>query len=80
MSKPLPLQGRLGHLTLAVDYFFNNDLEYLKTSDLEKTYTTSIMKTKAARYEILGIGDMTHTLWSTIKHAYEKDAEKEIKH
>ncbi|GJT47276.1 hypothetical protein Tco_0955991 [Tanacetum coccineum] len=45
-SKPLPLQGRPGHLTVAVDYFFNNDLEYLKTSDLEKTYTTSITKTK----------------------------------
>ncbi|GJY12661.1 hypothetical protein Tco_0381970 [Tanacetum coccineum] len=24
-----------GHLTVAVDYFFNNDLEYLKTSDTE---------------------------------------------
>ncbi|GKC43543.1 hypothetical protein Tco_1061265 [Tanacetum coccineum] len=36
LSKPLPLQGRLGHLTIAVDYFFNHDLEYLKTSDPEK--------------------------------------------
>ncbi|GKB35946.1 hypothetical protein Tco_0880888 [Tanacetum coccineum] len=26
MSKPLPLQGHLGHLTIATDYFFNNDL------------------------------------------------------
>ncbi|GKB82540.1 hypothetical protein Tco_0949435 [Tanacetum coccineum] len=31
MSKPLPLQGPPGHLTVPVDYFFNNDLEYLKT-------------------------------------------------
>ncbi|GKA71583.1 hypothetical protein Tco_0777722 [Tanacetum coccineum] len=46
LSKPLPLQGRPGHLTVAVDYFFNNDLEYLKTSDPEKTDTTSITKTK----------------------------------
>ncbi|GJR02237.1 hypothetical protein Tco_0525221 [Tanacetum coccineum] len=53
MSSPLPLQGRQGHLTVAVDYFFNNDLEFLKTSDPEKT---------------------------TIKHAYDKDAEKGIKH
>ncbi|GKC17063.1 hypothetical protein Tco_1013845 [Tanacetum coccineum] len=80
LSKPLPLQGCPGHLTVTVDYFFNNDLEYLKTSDLKKTYTTSITKTKAARYEIVGIEDMTHTLWSTIKHAYDKDAEKGIKH
>ncbi|GJT83444.1 hypothetical protein Tco_1057786 [Tanacetum coccineum] len=38
-----------GHLTVAADYFFNNDLEYLKSSDLERTYTTSITKTKLAR-------------------------------
>nr|GEY09770.1 hypothetical protein [Tanacetum cinerariifolium] len=80
LSKPLPLHGRPGHLTIAVDYFFNNDLEYLKTFDLEKTYTTSITKTKVARYEIVGIKDMTPMLWSTIKHAYDKDAAKGIKH
>ncbi|GJW65098.1 hypothetical protein Tco_0116982 [Tanacetum coccineum] len=73
------MQGRLGHLTIAVDYFFNNDLEYLKTSDPEKTYTMSIMKTKAARYEIVGIKYMTPMLWSTVKHAYDKDAEKGVK-
>ncbi|GKD43013.1 hypothetical protein Tco_1267658, partial [Tanacetum coccineum] len=49
LSKPLPLQGHPGHLTVSVDYFFNNDMEYLKSSDPEITYTTSIMKTKAAR-------------------------------
>ncbi|GJX96157.1 hypothetical protein Tco_0351955 [Tanacetum coccineum] len=35
LSKPLPLQGPPSHRTIAVDYFFNNDLEYLKTSDPE---------------------------------------------
>ncbi|GJX81364.1 hypothetical protein Tco_0330845 [Tanacetum coccineum] len=62
LSKPLPLQGHPGHLTVSVDYFFNNDMEYLKSSDPEITYTTSIMKTKAARYEIVGIEDMVPTL------------------
>ncbi|GKD69849.1 hypothetical protein Tco_1323939, partial [Tanacetum coccineum] len=62
-----------GHRTVAVDYFFNNDLEYLKTSNPEVTYTTSIMKTKTARYEIKGIEDMVPILWSIIKHAYDKD-------
>ncbi|GJR44705.1 hypothetical protein Tco_1312808 [Tanacetum coccineum] len=52
----------------------------LKTSDPEVTYTSSIMKTKEARYEIKGIEDMVPTLWSTIKHAYDKDAKKGIKH
>ncbi|GKA64859.1 hypothetical protein Tco_0764566 [Tanacetum coccineum] len=80
LSKPLPLQGPPGHRTVAADYFFNNDLKYLKTYDLEVTYTTSIMNTKVARYEIKGIEDMVPTLWSTIKYAYNKDAEKGIKH
>ncbi|GJV46588.1 hypothetical protein Tco_1431124 [Tanacetum coccineum] len=48
-----------GHLTVATDYFFNNDLEYIKSSNPERTYTTSIIKTKAARYEIKGIEDMS---------------------
>ncbi|GJU32372.1 hypothetical protein Tco_1175961 [Tanacetum coccineum] len=53
---------------------------YLKTYDPEKTYTTSITKTKAAQYDIVVIEDMVLTLWSTIKHVYDKDAEKGIKH
>nr|GFA05328.1 hypothetical protein [Tanacetum cinerariifolium] len=80
LSKPLPLQGLPCHQTISADYFFNNDLEYLNTSDPEVTYTTSIMKTKATRYKIKGIEDMVPTIWSTIKHAYDKDAEKGIKH
>ncbi|GJW18468.1 hypothetical protein Tco_0025904 [Tanacetum coccineum] len=35
LSKPLPLQGPSGHRTVPADYFFNNDLEYLKTFDPE---------------------------------------------
>ncbi|GJZ27538.1 hypothetical protein Tco_0571791 [Tanacetum coccineum] len=67
LSKHLPLQGHLGHLTIATNYFFNNYLEYLKSSDLERTYTTSITKTKATRYETEGIKDMVPTLWSLTK-------------
>nr|GEY01330.1 hypothetical protein [Tanacetum cinerariifolium] len=35
LSKSLPLQGPLSHRTVAFDFFFNKDLEYLKTSDPE---------------------------------------------
>ncbi|GJV42025.1 hypothetical protein Tco_1420465 [Tanacetum coccineum] len=80
LSKPLPLQGRPSHLTVAADYFFNNNLEFLKSSDPERSYTVSITKTKAARYEIVGIEDMVPTLWGPIKHGYKKDAEKGTKH
>ncbi|GJR49560.1 hypothetical protein Tco_1400081 [Tanacetum coccineum] len=71
---------RPGRLTVAAEYFFNNDLKFLKSSDPKKKYTTSIMKIKAARYEIVGIEEMVLTLWSTIKVRYDKDAEKGIKH
>ncbi|GKC33459.1 hypothetical protein Tco_1040753, partial [Tanacetum coccineum] len=79
LSKPLPLQGHPGHVTV-VDYFFNNDLEYLKSYDPERTHTTSITKTKATRYEIERIEDMVPTLWSPTKVGYDKDALKGIKH
>ncbi|GJW43245.1 hypothetical protein Tco_0072044 [Tanacetum coccineum] len=80
MSKPLPLQGLPGHRTVLVNYFFNSDLAYLITSDPAVTYTKSITKTKAARYDIKGIEDMVPTIWSIIKHGYDKDALKRIKH
>ncbi|GJT34731.1 hypothetical protein Tco_0925150 [Tanacetum coccineum] len=60
LSKPLPLKGRQGHLTVPAEYFFNNDLEYLKSENLERKYTTSITKTKAARLS-------KHDVYSTMK-------------
>nr|GEV00284.1 hypothetical protein [Tanacetum cinerariifolium] len=73
LSKPFPLQGHPGHLTVAGDYFFNNDLEYLKSYDSERTYTTSITKTKAARYKIERIEDVVPTLWNSTKVGCDKD-------
>ncbi|GKA12714.1 hypothetical protein Tco_0692260 [Tanacetum coccineum] len=52
LSKPFPLKGRPGRLTVPSESFFNNDLEYLKASNPIKKYTMSITKIKAARYEI----------------------------
>ncbi|GJX96123.1 hypothetical protein Tco_0351921 [Tanacetum coccineum] len=49
LSKPLHLQGHLGHLTVAADYFFNNELEYLKSSDPENYH--NVYSTK----KILGV-------------------------
>nr|GFA02192.1 hypothetical protein [Tanacetum cinerariifolium] len=75
LSKPLPLQGTPCHRTVAADYFFNNDLEYLKTSDLGVTYTISITMTKAARYKIKGIEDIVPTLWSDFVDLHLNDIE-----
>ncbi|GKD62260.1 hypothetical protein Tco_1299769 [Tanacetum coccineum] len=67
LSKPLSLKGHPGHLTVAAEYFFNNNLEYLKSTDSERKYSTSITKTKAARYEFKGIEDMIPKQWSVAK-------------
>ncbi|GJW13543.1 hypothetical protein Tco_0017676 [Tanacetum coccineum] len=47
--------GYLGHLTIASEYFFNNNLEYLKSSDLENKYTTSITKMKAKILSVVSV-------------------------
>nr|GFA62020.1 hypothetical protein [Tanacetum cinerariifolium] len=49
LSKPLPLPGRL---TITVEFFFNNDLKYLKNGNKERKYVASVTKTKAARLMI----------------------------
>ncbi|GKC01825.1 hypothetical protein Tco_0993435 [Tanacetum coccineum] len=36
LTKPIPLKGSPCHLTVVVEYFFNNDMEFLKLSDPEK--------------------------------------------
>ncbi|GJV27502.1 hypothetical protein Tco_1383950 [Tanacetum coccineum] len=58
---------RLGHLTVAAEYFFNNDLEYLNSGSEERRYTTSITKTKAVKYDLKFIEDMIPNQWSLIK-------------
>nr|GEU85566.1 hypothetical protein [Tanacetum cinerariifolium] len=49
LSKPLPLQGPPWRTTIPMDFFFNKDLEYLKTEKKEKKYASSLTKSKAAR-------------------------------
>ncbi|GJT10153.1 hypothetical protein Tco_0857195 [Tanacetum coccineum] len=80
MSKPLPLQDKEGRLVISVEFFFNNDLEYLKAGNKERMYSSSITKTPAARYTMEGIEDMIPTLWSPVVLAYDKDAALGISH
>nr|GEX77579.1 hypothetical protein [Tanacetum cinerariifolium] len=59
LNKPLPLIEAQGHQVFPADYFFNNDLEYLKGGSSSRMYTTSTTKTKAVKYDnIEGIEDM----------------------
>ncbi|GJS88186.1 hypothetical protein Tco_0770822 [Tanacetum coccineum] len=53
---------------VSANYFFNNDLEYLKGGSSSGKYTTSTTKTKADKYDnIEGIEDMVQMLWSPVK-------------
>nr|GEU39177.1 retrovirus-related Pol polyprotein from transposon TNT 1-94 [Tanacetum cinerariifolium] len=62
LSKTLPLIEAQGRQVVPADYFFNNDLEYLKGGSSSRKYTTSTTKTKAAKYDnIEVIKDMMFT-------------------
>ncbi|GJW05880.1 hypothetical protein Tco_1568303 [Tanacetum coccineum] len=67
LSKPFPLKGHPGRLTVPSESFFNNDLEYLKALDPIKKYTMSITKIKAARYESQINKFSKHDVYSTQK-------------
>ncbi|GJX08701.1 hypothetical protein Tco_0196633 [Tanacetum coccineum] len=68
LSKPLPLILVQGRQVVPIDYFINNDLEYLRGGSLSMKYMTSTTKTKVAKYDILGIVDMVPSLWSPVKY------------
>ncbi|GJR13604.1 hypothetical protein Tco_0796256 [Tanacetum coccineum] len=75
LSKPLLLiPDHRGRQVIPQDFFINNDLEYLKGGDLSRRYSTSVMKTKAATYEIKWIEYLVHNLWIPIKVIYDKHA------
>ncbi|GJW96772.1 hypothetical protein Tco_0178580 [Tanacetum coccineum] len=50
------------------------DPEWNEGESTGRTYTTSLPKTKAAKYDLKGIEDMVPKLWSPIKVAYDKHA------
>ncbi|GJR32902.1 hypothetical protein Tco_1109134 [Tanacetum coccineum] len=49
LSKPLSLIMDRGRQVVPVDYFINNDLEYLRGGSSSRKYTTSTTKTKDAK-------------------------------
>nr|GFC48412.1 hypothetical protein [Tanacetum cinerariifolium] len=71
--KPLPLIEDRGRQVVLVNYFINNDIEYLKGGSSSRKYTTSTTKTKADKYDdIQGIKDMVLSLWIPVKVAYDR--------
>nr|GEX82161.1 heat shock cognate 70 kDa protein 2-like [Tanacetum cinerariifolium] len=58
ISKPLPLGGPPGHVTIQSDFFFNKDLEYLRYGSKGRRPALSISKIKAAYYPDVGLEQM----------------------
>ncbi|GJW15570.1 hypothetical protein Tco_0019703 [Tanacetum coccineum] len=80
LSKPLPLYESQGHLMVPDNFFFNNDIEYIKGGSTDRKYMASTTKTKAAKYELKGIEDMVPKLLSLIKVTCDKYATLVISH
>nr|GEZ55834.1 hypothetical protein [Tanacetum cinerariifolium] len=55
ISRPLPLIGPPGHVTMQTQFFFNKDLDYLRYGSKGSRPTLSISKMKAARYTDFGL-------------------------
>ncbi|GJR53056.1 hypothetical protein Tco_1403577 [Tanacetum coccineum] len=55
VSKPLPLGGEPGHITIQSDFFFNKDLKYLRYGRKIGRPALSISKMKAAFYPDVGL-------------------------
>ncbi|GKD76416.1 hypothetical protein Tco_1339037 [Tanacetum coccineum] len=55
VSRPLPLDGPLSHVTIQTQFFFKKDLEYLRYGNKGSRPTLLIFKMKAARYLDFGL-------------------------
>ncbi|GJR95514.1 retrovirus-related pol polyprotein from transposon TNT 1-94 [Tanacetum coccineum] len=58
VSKPLPLGGPPGQVTIQSEFFFNKDLEYLRYGRKSGRPALSISKMKAAYYPDVGLEQM----------------------
>ncbi|GKC83152.1 hypothetical protein Tco_1138869 [Tanacetum coccineum] len=71
MSKPLPLGGPLGQITIQAQYFFNKDLEYLVSDNKERRHGLSITKLKAPYYPDFGLEELVLSLWIESESDYD---------
>ncbi|GJV03101.1 hypothetical protein Tco_1336670 [Tanacetum coccineum] len=75
VSKPLPLGGDPGHVTIQPDFFFNKDLEYLRYDHQMGRPALSISKMKAAYYPDVGLEQMVpNQMWIKEECKYDVTA------
>ncbi|GKE74088.1 hypothetical protein Tco_1536129, partial [Tanacetum coccineum] len=72
VSKPLPLGGPPGQVTIQSDFFFNKDLEYLRYGRKSGRHALSISKMKAAYYPDVGLEQMVpDQMWIEEEYKYD---------
>nr|GEV56310.1 integrase, catalytic region, zinc finger, CCHC-type, peptidase aspartic, catalytic [Tanacetum cinerariifolium] len=72
ISKPLPLGGPSGHVTIQSDFFFNKDLEYLRYGRKGGRPALSISKMKATYYPDVGLEQMVpDQIWIEVECKYD---------
>ncbi|GJW93774.1 hypothetical protein Tco_0173446 [Tanacetum coccineum] len=78
----LAVPNSQGRHVIPFHHFINNDLEYLRSSESSRKYSTSVTKTKAADYgHIKWIEDLvTNSMWSQVTVNYDKFALWGISH
>nr|GEU51261.1 hypothetical protein [Tanacetum cinerariifolium] len=75
VSKPLPLGGPPGQVTIQFDFFFNKDLEYLRYGSKGSKPALSILKMKVAYYLNVGLEQMVpDQMWIEEECKYDIDA------
>nr|GEY64129.1 hypothetical protein [Tanacetum cinerariifolium] len=81
VSKPLPLGGPPGQVTIQSDFFFNKDLKYLSYDSKGRRPALSISKMKAAYYPDAGLEQMVpDQFWINEKCKYDIAAMYGISH
>ncbi|GKC74463.1 hypothetical protein Tco_1120346 [Tanacetum coccineum] len=74
VSKPLPLRGPPGQVTIQSQYLFNKDLEYLVSGDKGRRSDLSIYKLKVAQYLDFRLEELVSSLWIESEREYDISA------
>ncbi|GJZ56878.1 hypothetical protein Tco_0612372 [Tanacetum coccineum] len=81
VSRPLPLGGPPGHVTIQTEFFFNRDLDYLRFGSKGDRIALSITKMKAAYYPDVGLEQMVpDQMWIKAECMYDISTTYGISH
>ncbi|GKE32309.1 hypothetical protein Tco_1451631 [Tanacetum coccineum] len=80
VSKPLPLRGPPGQVTIQTQYFFNKDMEYLVSGDKGRRSALSLSKLKVAQYLDFRLEELVPSLWIESEREYDISATYGISH